>query len=41
MVHGHESNTTDETRIGIAFNVLINQPEDKAPPGWYHIKFSR
>ena len=41
MVHGHESNTTNETRIGIAFNILINQPEDKAPPGWYHIKFAR
>jgi uncharacterized protein (TIGR02466 family) len=41
MVHGHETNNTSKTRIGLAFNVLINQPEDKAPAGWYHIKFAR
>jgi len=41
MVHGHSKNTSNETRISLAFNVLLNQPEDKAPPGWYHVKFKK
>ena len=41
MIHGHTKNTTDETRISLAFNILLNQPEEEAPPGWYHIKFKK
>lgn len=41
MVHGHSKNTSSKTRISLAFNVLLNQPEDKAPAGWYHIRFQK
>lgn len=41
MVHGHDKNTSKDTRISLAFNVLLNQPEDKAPPGWYHVRFEK
>jgi uncharacterized protein (TIGR02466 family) len=40
MVHGHEINNSNTTRIGIAFNVLVNQ-KDEIKPGWYHIKFQK
>lgn len=40
MIHGHEKNHTDKTRIGVAFNVLVNQ-KDEIKPGWYHIRFEK
>lgn len=40
MIHGHENNNTDRTRIGVAFNVLVNQ-KNQAMPGWYHIRFEK
>lgn len=41
MIHGYDSNNTEETRITLAWNILLNQPEELAPQGWYHVKFTR
>ena len=41
LYHGHKPNSSTETRVGLAFNVLYNQPEEIMPPGWYHIRYEK
>jgi len=41
MIHGYDNNKSNETRITLAWNILLNQPEELAPQGWYHIRFAK
>jgi len=41
MIHGYGASQSPNTRISLAWNILLNQPEHLAPQGWYHIKFAK
>lgn len=41
LMHGYEKNNTQETRISIAFNVLVNPKLHKDSKGWYDFQFQK
>jgi len=41
LLHGYEQNTSNETRISIAFNVLVNPKLSKDSKGWYDFQFQK
>lgn len=41
LMHGYDKNNTDETRISIAFNVLVNPKLSKDSKGWYDFQFQK
>jgi uncharacterized protein (TIGR02466 family) len=41
LMHGYNKNTSNETRISIAFNVLINPKITEDTRGWYDFQFQK